>query len=108
MANPAWLTAGADFVSVQVRLRPRSSRRGLLRVDSDALAVGVGSPAEKGRANQELIEFIARAAGLPRSAIAIVRGATSRDKLVRIATRNPTEIVSRLIAISSAAGLRAR
>lgn len=100
MTNPVWLAAGADFVSVQVRLRPRSSRRGVLRADS-ALVVGVGSPPEKGRANDELIEFIARATGLPRSAIAIVRGVTSHDKVVRIATTNPAEIVSRLTDISS-------
>ncbi len=101
-AAPRWLEVRTDAVTVRVRAKPGSSRRGIIRVAEDALVIGLNSPPEKGRANDELIEILARLAGVPRSALAIVRGAGGREKLIAIGAREPGAISARLIGLAEA------
>jgi uncharacterized protein len=93
----AWLRMGPGCVTIQVRVRPGSSRAGVLRVSAEALVIGVNSPPEKGRANNELVALVAEIAGVTRSAVAIVRGAASRDKLLRIETADAPAIIARIL-----------
>jgi uncharacterized protein len=97
-SHPAWMELRSDCVIVRIRAKPRSSRRGVIRVDPDSIVVGIGSAPERGRANAELEELIARAVGLPRSTVTIVRGATSRLKVVQIATSTPSATSTRLLS----------
>jgi len=48
------------------------------------LAVRVTAAPEDGRANEAALALVARALGRPRSALTLLRGATARNKLVRI------------------------
>jgi uncharacterized protein (TIGR00251 family) len=48
------------------------------------LVVRVAAPPVDGRANDALCKLLAKRAGVPRGQVAIVRGARSREKLVRI------------------------
>lgn len=63
---------------------PGSKREGVLGMHGDALKVAVRAKAEKGRANAALVKVLAKACGLPRSAVEVVAGHTSRRKRVRI------------------------
>jgi uncharacterized protein (TIGR00251 family) len=65
-----------------------------LRVHPRGLVVALHSPPEKGRANDELIDLLARALKLPRVNITLIRGATSRLKTVRIATARPRDLAA--------------
>jgi uncharacterized protein (TIGR00251 family) len=67
-----------------VRVQPRAAREGLAGARSGALVVRVSAPPVEGEANAALIRLLARALAVPPSAVTIVRGSTSRDKLVRI------------------------
>ena len=60
---------------------PRSEIAGWL---GDALKVKVHAPPVEGRANEVLCEFLADTLGLPRRAVTVWRGDTSRQKIVRI------------------------
>jgi uncharacterized protein (TIGR00251 family) len=60
---------------------PRSQVVGWL---GDALKVKVHAPPLEGRANEALCDFLAATLGLPRRAVTVLRGDTSRHKLVRI------------------------
>jgi len=62
----------------------------------DVLRVRVHARPQKGRANEALVRFLAERLGLPRSAVAIVRGATSRDKLVEVEGLSEAELRARL------------
>ncbi len=42
-----------------------------------------GAP-EKGRANRQVVEYVADHLGVPKSSVSIVGGRTSREKLLRI------------------------
>lgn len=75
-------------LSLQVRIVPRSPRTewaGFL--ESGDWKIKVAAPPERGRANEELIRFLAAEFGVPRESIEIVAGATSHHKLIRIHPR---------------------
>jgi uncharacterized protein (TIGR00251 family) len=60
---------------------PRNEITGWL---GDALKVKVHAPAVEGKANEALCDFLADTLQVPRRAVTVVRGNTSRQKMVRI------------------------
>lgn len=84
-----------EGVVVNVRAQPRSSRAGLDGLVGEAVKVRIRAAPVDGKANKELIETLADAFDLPKSAVRLVAGETS--KLKRI-----------LLAGVTAAALRAR
>jgi len=95
-----WMRVALDEVIIDVTARPGASRRGVLGVTADRLIVGINSRPENGKANDELIDYLAREMRVPRSALLIVSGATSRRKTIRIVTHEPARVASRLRQIS--------
>ncbi|MEW6584038.1 MAG: DUF167 domain-containing protein [Nitrospirota bacterium] len=71
-------------VTIKVRVEPRSSRSGLAGFIGDSLKVKVHAPPVEGSANEELREILAEAFGVRKSAIAITKGLSSKDKVVEI------------------------
>lgn len=71
---------------IEVKVVP-SSGRVLWKLEKDGrLKCYLKSPPERGKANKELTELIAKALKLPVSAVTILMGATSRIKKLRIET----------------------
>ena len=95
-----WMRVAVDEVIVEVSTRPGASRRGVIGVTADRLLICVNSRPEKGKANDELIELLAREVRVPQSALLIVKGETSRRKTIRIVTHEPSRVASRLRQIS--------
>lgn len=81
--------------------RPGASRIGVLRVDPRGLVIGVAAAPERGKANAELIQTIARMAGVARSAVELLAGAAARQKSLRIICADPTVTAARLVAMAS-------
>jgi uncharacterized protein YggU (UPF0235/DUF167 family) len=54
-----------------------------------ALLVAVRAPAQEGKANEAVRRALAKAFGVPRSAVRIVTGERGRDKLVELAPAPP-------------------
>lgn len=94
-----WLSVGANSVTLRVLARPGAPRRGVLRVDPRGLVIGVAAAPERGKANAELIETVARMAGVARSAVELVAGATARQKSFRITTGDPAALAASLGAL---------
>jgi uncharacterized protein YggU (UPF0235/DUF167 family) len=46
--------------------------------------VRVAAPAERGRANDAVLELVARTIALPRDRVSLVAGASARDKIVLV------------------------
>lgn len=90
------MRASIDEVVIEVTARPGASRRGVIGVSAERLLIGVNSRPEKGKANDELIEYLAHELRVPRSALLIVRGETLRRKTIRIITHEPATVSSRL------------
>jgi uncharacterized protein (TIGR00251 family) len=74
----------ADGWSLTIRVQPGAARSEVVGTHGDALRVRVSGPAVDGRANAELVRFLAEHLGLPTRAVEITRGHTSRTKVVHV------------------------
>ncbi|CAH2600427.1 conserved protein of unknown function [Rhodovastum atsumiense] len=78
----------AGGVTVAVKVQPKSRRPGLQgrapSASGERLRIGVSEAAEDGRANRAACATLARALDLPASAVAVVAGATSREKTLHV------------------------
>jgi hypothetical protein len=69
---------------LHVRLQLRARRDEVVGLRAGAIVVRVTAPPVDGKANAALCAFVARAAGVAPSRVSVVRGQTSRDKVVRV------------------------
>ncbi len=83
-------------VRLSVKAQPGASRNEVAGFEGEVLRVRVTAPPERGKANQAVIEELARALGLPRGRITLVRGAGSRRKVLEIEGLEMPEIRKRL------------
>lgn len=72
------------MAEIRVRLQPRAGRAGIEGERDGALLVRVTAPPVDGRANAALCKLLAKRLGVAPSHVAVVRGASSRDKVVRV------------------------
>lgn len=72
---------GAD---IAVRATPKAARDRIV-VEGEAIRVYVTAAPEDGKANEAVRILLARALGLAKSRLTLVRGQTVRDKVFRIA-----------------------
>jgi uncharacterized protein (TIGR00251 family) len=70
---------------IDVRVQPRAPRNEIAGWRGDRLVVRVTAPPVDDRANVAVCRLIAKRAGVPRSAVRVVIGARSRDKVVEVA-----------------------
>jgi uncharacterized protein len=69
---------------IAVKVHPRAKRTRIAGRFGDAWKLDLAAPPVDGKANEECIRFFAELAGVPRSRVRIVTGATARLKLVEI------------------------
>jgi hypothetical protein len=87
---------------VRLRVQPRASRDEIVGWQDDALRVRVTAPPVEGDANTAVRRVVARALGVAPSAVALVRGERSRDKVVRVAGLSLADVRARLAAVVAA------
>ena len=87
-------------MTLKVRVQPRASRDALGGVRAGALVVRLSAPPVDGRANEALARFLGSVLDLPPSAITLLRGATGRDKVLRIAGIDSATVRARLAGAS--------
>jgi uncharacterized protein len=67
-----------------VRVAPKSSKSEIVGEHDGALKVKIKAPPVDGAANTELIEFLAKFFDVPKSAVEIIKGQTSKTKQLKI------------------------
>jgi uncharacterized protein (TIGR00251 family) len=73
-----------DGITVEVKVEPRSSKKGIAGVMENVVKVKLTAPPVGGEANEQLIEVMSEATGVRKSDIRIVRGHSSKKKVVEI------------------------
>lgn len=86
----------AEGCRVTIQVTPRSPREEIVGEKAGALHVRVSSPPAEGQANASLVRLLAKAVGVPRSAVKIVSGERSRRKIVLIRGVQGKEFLDRL------------
>jgi uncharacterized protein (TIGR00251 family) len=97
--TPPYLKTQGALVYLRCKVQPRASKNELAGASGDELKIKITAPPVDSAANNALVQFLARALGCPRSTVRIVRGETSRHKLVSI-TGMPIEEIQRRLACS--------
>ena len=91
------MAARPDGGLLHVRVQPRAARAGIAGWRPDgALGVRVTAAPVDGRANAAVGALLAAALGVRVSAVEIVRGASGRDKYVRVAGVTREDLIRRL------------
>ncbi len=80
-----WLNRAADgsFV-LNLHIQPGAKKTEIAGLHGEALKIRLAAPPVDGKANAALIAFLAKTCGVPKSAVALVSGDTSRTKRVRL------------------------
>lgn len=79
-----------------LRVYPNAARNEVVGFEGGVWRVRVAAPPVKGKANKELIAFLAQKLGLSKGDLTILKGHTSRNKLISIAGLAKEEIARRL------------
>ena len=85
-----------DGALLPVRVQPRASRDEVVGWQGGALRVRVTAAPADGRANRSVAALLAAACDVPVSAVELVRGHASRDKLFRVGALSLAAIRARL------------
>jgi len=93
MADEAFVPrANGDVVRFAVHVQPRASRSAIEGLHGGALKVRLHAPPVDGAANDALVVLLADALGVPRRAVRVVAGGSSRRKVVEVAGVDVTHV----------------
>ncbi|HUU54937.1 MAG TPA: DUF167 domain-containing protein, partial [Armatimonadota bacterium] len=81
---------------IAIRVRPRSSRSGLEKGSDGGIVVCVHAAAREGAANRECEVVLAKALGVAKSAVRIIRGEKGRGTQIAVAGLSAAETRARL------------
>jgi uncharacterized protein (TIGR00251 family) len=95
---PAWLEARPHGFALALHVQPGARRTAVIGPHGDRLKLAVATPPVDGRANEALIEFLAKRLGLPKAHVVLLAGANAREKRVALETSLTAEALLAALA----------
>ena len=86
----------AEEARVEVRVVPGAPRNQVAGIAEGVWRIKIAAPPEGGKANEELIGFLAETLAVPRRQVWLVRGHTARRKVLSIAGISTEAVANRL------------
>jgi len=93
---PAFISIQPDGVSLAIKLQPRASVNEIGDPLGAELRVKVTAPPVDAAANEALIRLLAATLDCPRSQVEILRGHTSRHKVIKLHGFSAVEVLGKL------------
>lgn len=84
--SPAWLVPAGPAWLLALHVQPGAKVTMIQGRHGDALKIRLAAPPVDGKANAELVRFLAETLQVPRNALELVAGQASRQKRIRIAS----------------------
>ena len=84
------------MTTIVFHVQPRAKRTEVVGWHGDAVKVRLKAPPVDGAANEELVRFVADRLGVPRSAVRIVSGRTSRRKRLSLEEISKPQVLQAL------------
>jgi len=81
-----------ESCTIKIRVQPKSSRNQVDGFQDGALRVRVTAAPTEGQANAAVIAILAKTLGVSKSRLEIIRGYSSRDKVVSVDTLTEQEV----------------
>ena len=92
------ITENAEGATFAVRVHPGARRTGIKGEHDGALKLELQTPPVDGRANEALVEFVAKWLGVAKGAVTIVSGEHARSKRVRVAGMTAERVREKIAA----------
>jgi uncharacterized protein (TIGR00251 family) len=95
---PGFMSVQSDGVSLSIKLQPRASANEIVPHcgTGNELRIKVTAPPVDAKANEALIRLLAERLDCPRSRVELVRGHTSRHKVVKLHGLTAEAVLKRL------------
>ena len=103
---PIWARRQAGGLLLALHVQPGARRTGVVGEHGQRLKIALRAPPVDGKANEELVRFLASALALRRSQVQLIAGQTNRDKSIAIecAGADAVALVAQLCARPSTRG----
>ena len=98
MTEALTVTRKDGTLRFEVHAKPRARKSTIVGVTDGKLEAALGAPPLDGAANEALVELLSDVLGLPKRAITILRGGSSRHKLVSVEGIDEASLRARLAA----------
>lgn len=89
------------MAALVVHVVPRARRTEVTGRHGGIVKIKLAAPPVDGAANEELIRFVAKCVGVPRSAVTIASGATSRRKTIAVEGVAPSTLAEALLGAAT-------
>lgn len=93
---PSPVEATPRGVRIRLHVQPRASRTEAAGLHGGALKVRLAAPPVDGAANEALLRWLADELGVPRSAVTLTAGMSSRAKTAEVAGAGVADVRARL------------
>jgi len=71
-------------MDIFVSVKTNAGQEKVEKIDETHFKVWVNQPAKEGKANKAVINLLAKALGIPKSRLIIIKGQKSRQKIIRV------------------------
>ena len=85
-----------DGCMLKVRVQPKAASNQVIGYADDTLRIRVTDPPTDGKANAGVIALLAKALGVSKSKLQIVRGQSSRNKVISVDTLTEQDVRRRI------------
>ena len=92
--------SSGNEIRISVRVSPNASKSEVVGFTDNILRVKVSAPPVKGKANKELVALLSQVLGVDKSRVSIIKGHTSRNKVIAIDGLSQEETTKRLSSSS--------
>ena len=82
--SPLPIQLTTNGILLRLRIVPRASRTEVVGLYGDAIRIRLSAPPVDGAANETLLRFLSDRLSVPRSAVRLIAGDTSRSKVVTV------------------------
>jgi len=73
---------------IKVKVKPGSRKNEIKEIEPNYFEIKVTAPAEKGKANEKVIELLSKHFKVPKSRIEIISGAAYKEKIIFVQNDN--------------------
>jgi uncharacterized protein (TIGR00251 family) len=96
MTTPVFLRVQSDGILLSVKLQPRASANEIGAPLGNELRIKVTAPQVDAAANEALVRLLAEKLDCPRGQVELLRGHTSRHKVVKVFGVSEQEVTAKL------------
>jgi uncharacterized protein (TIGR00251 family) len=99
MELPPYIVVESDGCLISIKAQPRARETSIVGMHGAKLKVRIAAPPVDSAANDALVEYLAATLGCGKRQVILIRGATSRHKVVRVVGVEVPEIIRILLGV---------